>query len=228
MIKYPIEAPILIKKLDNYIEINKKLLDYFDVISGEKVEIGEGYTLDDKTWMEDSFYKLDWKQSTDFSRPWVRYFLDFFKKELYDIKTSLYYEECHLKELWFQQYKEGNTHSWHTHGENFTGVYYVELKKDSPKTQVVNPFDSHTVYELDVSEGDLVIFPSFVLHRAPKINDNNRKTIVSFNINLLNGMYDIGERISRSESKNRFNRFKDRLSGKERKLRRINLSYDET
>lgn len=228
MIKYPLEVPVIVKKLENYIEVNEKLLEYFELVQGERVEIGSGYTLDDKTWMEDSFYKLDWRQSTDFSRPWVQYFLDFFKKELYDIKTSLYYEECHLKDLWFQQYKKGNTHSWHTHGENFTGVYYVELDKDSPKTQIVNPFDNSTVYELDVSEGDLVIFPSFVLHRAPKIQNDIRKTIVSFNMNLLNGMYDIGERISKPTINTKLNRIKNKITGREKRLRKIKLTYDET
>jgi len=89
-------------------------------------------------------------------------------------------------------------HSWHTHGENFTGVYYVELNEKSPKTQIVNPFDSHSVYELDVSEGDMVIFPSYTLHRAAKMTNDIRKTIISFNFCMLQGMCDNDLRLSQS------------------------------
>ena len=226
IIKHPLEVPVVVKKLSNYQQINKKLLKYFDEVSAEKVAVGEGYSLDNKTWMEDSFYKLDWKEATDFNRPWVKYFLSFFKNELIEIKNELYYEECHLKEIWFQQYEEHNGHSWHTHGENFTGVYYVELSKQSPKTQIVNPFDGHTVYELDIEEGDIVVFPSFTLHRAPILNNNIKKTIISFNINLLNGIPDIDLRLSQPVLKTKLNRLKDKFLGKEKKLKSIRLKYE--
>ena len=35
---------------------------------------------------------------------------------------------------------------------------------------------------IDAKEGDIVIFPSFIIHRAPKVQSDTRKTIVSFNL----------------------------------------------
>ena len=226
MIKYSLESPVIVQKIENYKEINQKLLSYFDNVVGESVKPGEGYTIGNDTWLEDSFYKLDWKDAKDFSRPWVQYFLEYFVPEIINIKNELYYEECHLVEMWFQQYKQNNMHSWHTHGENFTGVYYVELNEKSPKTQIVNPFDSHSVYELDVSEGDMVIFPSYTLHRAPKMTNDIRKTIISFNFCMLQGMCDNDLRLSQSIWKTKMHRLKDRFVGKERGLRKIQLNYE--
>ena len=37
----------------------------------------------------------------------------------------------------------------------------------------------------DVNEGDIVMFPSMTPHRAPKVENDIRKTIVSFNFNVL-------------------------------------------
>jgi ectoine hydroxylase-related dioxygenase (phytanoyl-CoA dioxygenase family) len=225
MIKYSLESPVVIKKIKNYKEINKKLLSYFDDVVGESIKPGEGYTIGNNTWLEDSFHKLDWKDAKDFSRPWVQYFLNYFIPEIIDIKNELYYEECHLIEMWFQQYRQNNMHSWHTHGENFTGVYYVELNEKSPKTQIVNPFDSHSVYQLDVSEGDIVIFPSYTLHRAPKMVHDTRKTIISFNFCMLQGMYDIDLRLSKPSWKTRIHRLKNKILGKEKNLKQIHLRY---
>jgi hypothetical protein len=36
--------------------------------------------------------------------------------------------------------------------------------------------------EFDVTEGDILIFPSFVVHKAPKNNDVRIKTIISWNM----------------------------------------------
>ena len=32
-----------------------------------------------------------------------------------------------------------------------------------------------------IEEGDVIMFPSFIVHRAPKNNSQEQKTIVSFN-----------------------------------------------
>jgi hypothetical protein len=32
-----------------------------------------------------------------------------------------------------------DTHGWHTHGNNFTAVYYLELNEQSPKTELIDP-----------------------------------------------------------------------------------------
>ena len=74
--------------------------------------------------------------------------------------------QVQIFELWFQQYGKGDTHGWHVHGHNFTGVYYLEFGKNSPKTQIVEPL-SLKIIDVDVKQGDVIIFPSMFIHRAP-------------------------------------------------------------
>ena len=44
---------------------------------------------------------------------------------------------------------------------------------------------------LKLAEGDIIIFPSYVMHRAPVIDNNIRKTIISCNIDFNNPHIDI-------------------------------------
>ena len=71
-------------------------------------------------------------------------------------------------------------HNWHIHGENYTGVYYLELPDDTPKTELIDQYDKKITVK--ANEGDIVIFPSFIIHRGPKVLNDSRKTIISFNL----------------------------------------------
>jgi len=130
--------------------------------------------------------KLDWSKAKDFSRPWVQYF----KPELDSLLTAAFeycgYVYMTTYQLWFQQYQINDQHEWHTHGHNFTGVYYLDFPKGAPKTQLVNPYTLKKISNMPVKEGDILIFPSYVIHRAPKIKENINKTIISFNLNIGN------------------------------------------
>lgn len=129
--------------------------------------------------------RTDWNKNLDFSRSWVDYFVPFLIPKMKDMYLELGYDGFTIHELWFQQYYENSQHGWHTHSANFTNVYYLELPKDSPKTQIVNAFDQSKIIEIDVKEGDMVVFPSFVIHRAPINKSKDRKTIISYNVNAL-------------------------------------------
>jgi len=82
------------------------------------------------------------------------------------------------------QYVKNNTHTWHVHGENYTGVYYLEFPKDSPKTELVDQLNLNKKIIIEAVEGDVVIFPSFIIHRSPKVISDLRKTIISFNLHF--------------------------------------------
>ena len=97
---------------------------------------------------------------------------------------ALGYQSAIIDEFWFQQYVTGNEHGWHTHGSNFTGVYYLELDESSPKTEIIEPSRQDKKIVMDVHEGDVLMFPSYTIHRAPTIMNDVRKTIVSFNFVL--------------------------------------------
>jgi hypothetical protein len=137
-------------------------------------------------YYSDSITNVDWSLSGDFSRPWVQYF----KPDLDVILTNVFnacgYVYSNIAALWFQQYQTNDAHGWHTHSHNFTGVYYLDLPADAPKTQIVNPFTQEHILIPEVGEGDILIFPSYVIHRAPVIKEKINKTIISFNFNVNN------------------------------------------
>ena len=132
--------------------------------------------------VEDRVSKLDWSKGDDFTRPWVQTFLPNFKLTAGKYIKEMGYGQMTLKRVWYQQYKQGDTHGWHTHGDNYTGVYYLEFPKGSSRTEILSPlnFKKHIIKPV---EGDLVLFPSHWVHRGPP-NDSQRKTIVSFNFNI--------------------------------------------
>ena len=126
--------------------------------------------------------KADWYNSRDTNREWFKYLVEPLVEQLKEMYLELGYDGFSINEMWFQQYLENSEHGWHSHSSNFTNVYYLELPEGTPKTQIVSPYDQKTIIEVDVEEGDLLIFPSFTLHKAPINKSQNRKTIISYNI----------------------------------------------
>lgn len=136
--------------------------------------------------------KCDWSTSRwDHGRPWAQELMKYLGPHLNKTTEEMGYVECKIHELWFQQYEKLSTHGWHVHGQNWTNVYYLELPEDTPKTQFINPFDQKTICEFDVKEGDVLTFPSYVIHRAPINKSDKRKTIISWNMDteLKPGLY---------------------------------------
>ena len=72
-----------------------------------------------------------------------------------------------------------------------TGNAYLELPENSPKTELVNCFNQKEIITPDTREGNILIFPSFVIHRAPILKTECRKTIISFNIDFENISIDV-------------------------------------
>lgn len=65
--------------------------------------------------------------------------------------------------------------------------YHNELK-EAVLSGIVNQTE---IAEFDIKEGDILTFPSFVIHRAPINTNTHRKTIISWNMDteLTPGIY---------------------------------------
>lgn len=176
MRKFQLDCAYIISKFESHQKIKSDLLNMIACSESE-------HAISHKAEVDIS--RTDWNKSSDFSRSWVDYFTPFLIPKMKDIYLELGYDGFTVHELWFQQYYENSQHGWHTHSANFTNVYYLELPEDSPKTQIVNAFNQSEIIELDVKEGDMVVFPSFVIHRAPINKSKERKTIISYNVNAL-------------------------------------------
>ena len=125
--------------------------------------------------------RLDWHNCDDFSnRAWVRIILDKLLQHFNQVLPNIGYTQTDITQLWFQQYNENDTHRWHVHGDNYTGVYYLEFPPGSPTTQIID--HNNTTTNVDAHEGDIIVFPSFFVHRSPPVVSKLRKTIISFNL----------------------------------------------
>lgn len=168
--------PILKEKFKKHKALKKKLLTAIDEAAGDTIHNRNDY-------YSDTITKLDWSKRKITDRNWVQKIVKdlmiHFEKEVNKIglKTVSIYD------LWFQQYTKGDTHGWHVHGQNFTGVYYLELNKKAPRTELIEPINKNKI-TVEAEEGDIIIFPSVYIHRAPVNNSKSRKTIISFNFSV--------------------------------------------
>lgn len=124
--------------------------------------------------------KSDWNLPSDFKRD----YLDLFYKEINSLmlQTAKKFKcmNWRIHNAWFMQYKENDKHAWHTHPRtNLSGVYYLEL----PKKELITEFKDKKV---KAEEGDILIFPSYMLHRSPANKTKERKTVISFNCDFYN------------------------------------------
>jgi hypothetical protein len=164
-----------ISKFQKHDKLKQKLLQFINNAESQQV-------IADTT--EVNISRADWHNCYNEDRDWWSYVRPHLKQHLSHMFQLLGYNDYRIKEIWFQQYKTGSQHGWHIHSSNFTNVYYLDFPEDCAKTQLINPWDQKTIIEIDVKEGDILTFPSFVIHRAPPNISVNTKTIISYNIDM--------------------------------------------
>lgn len=127
--------------------------------------------------------KTDWKTSKDVKRYWIDTFMAFFQTEIKTAYEQMGFPSFKIHNFWFQEYNFGSYHNWHTHPEcNFSNIYYLELPENCQTTQ----FKLHDGKEIfaDAKEGDLLIFPAHILHRAVKNNSESKRIVIVFNTSI--------------------------------------------
>ena len=83
-----------------------------------------------------------------------------------------------ISTYWFQQYLQASSFGWHQHNGHWAVVYYVELPEMRESTEFLN------YGQFDLKEGDIIFFPTFLIHRSPEIISNQQKTIIASNIDF--------------------------------------------
>ena len=91
--------------------------------------------------------------------------------------------------LWWQTTYKGDFHTPHDHGmEGWSAVFYAQFNPEVHRpTTFYRPYPAPMdvvppVFNPKVKEGDLFIFPSFILHEAPINTSDEPRTIISFNL----------------------------------------------
>ena len=169
-----ISFPVRIKKFEHHERLKDQLL----------TAINEQEQFEHLLTETNDILRVDWNTSRfDRSRKWLSIIGIELYEHLGEWCKTLGYESFDVHEIWFQQYTTGGKHAWHVHGSNFTNVYYLDLPDDTPKTEWIDPVTG-TEYSFDVSEGDIITFPSWLIHRAPMNSSNKLKTIISWNMDV--------------------------------------------
>lgn len=130
-------------------------------------------------------HTTDYHISKDIEREYALLVMPVIINHMRFFEQAYEFNGIELHALWFQQYKCGGFHDWHVHPYcHFTNVYYVKLPDGNLKTQVKDPFNKNNIVEIEIQEGDILTFPSFFLHRAPVVTNNDDKIVIAFNTNI--------------------------------------------
>tara|TARA_B100000902_G_scaffold349805_1_gene358638 strand:- start:1070 stop:1702 length:633 start_codon:yes stop_codon:yes gene_type:complete len=109
-----------------------------------------------------------------------------------------YNGNCRITESWFSLFKKGNYGHMHHHGSSdLSGVYYVKtngedgnLFFDSPNPHLGTSKLYHKLtprHEFKPIEGNLMLFPGWLMHGIQTNTTDNERISLSFNISF----YDI-------------------------------------
>ncbi len=123
----------------------------------------------------------DWHLGKDVDRSYITHMVSVIDPLCIEIRDIYKYPlPIKCTNYWFQQYKHRDFHNWHMHdGAVFSCVYYVDAVDGTPKTSF-NLMGNE--FEVEAKEGQILIFPSFLLHCSKENKSEKTKTIVSFNL----------------------------------------------
>ena len=169
-------VPIVYYPIENWSENKKKILDALPPEDDSQLEPnGSGLYTDFFINGKVKEFPSYFHTVVDVIKPYLKDFMDGNPVE--------------LVEMWYQKYYKNVEHNTHCHG--FTGwssIIYVEFDpKVHESTLFYSPFrqpwdcDVET-FQPEVKEGDMILFPSSLLHEAPVNRTNTRRTIISYNI----------------------------------------------
>lgn len=96
------------------------------------------------------------------------------------LASYLQYHDYIIKttRIWYQQYAKGGHHYWHRHNGIFSNIYYVDLPDQASKTSFRFLGKEFSV---DVKEGQILTFPSYIEHCSKPNMSDKIKTVISFN-----------------------------------------------
>jgi hypothetical protein len=169
MNQYEIPCHIFISKVSNHQELKPKILN---AISSMNV----GGYIDNNQHIT----KTDWNLGQNSNKPYFDIVKEVIKEHLDTFIRLAKFESYRTSNIWFQYYEKGDYHGIHVHsGSMYSNVYYVQLDKNSPKTT----FTSYNqTFEVEVEEGDIITFPSFLKHESKPNMIDLPKVSIAFNV----------------------------------------------
>ena len=188
--------PIFKYKLNDYQNFNQELGKYiYDLYEKDNIGIQRSNR---GGWHSENF-KLSEPNSIQqkFGQEVQKYILDAFQNMGWKIKDK----NIRLKEMWAIINKKSNFNVIHTHANCYlSAAYYVKAPKNCgqfkaltpniisrnffPKSNGITELNAVTA-KINVTEGDLLIFPAYLPHSVEENKSDEDRVIVSFNIDVL-------------------------------------------
>ncbi|CAB5221990.1 hypothetical protein UFOVP242_204 [uncultured Caudovirales phage] len=166
VIEFP--GSIFISRVSNYKEVNQALLN---IIAQDKN--GNTEKSDCQRISKTDFFNESPRLYHDILLPHI-------ENHAGNILEQINGTAWQISKLWYQQYGTGDYHSWHFHNCSLSSIYYIELDSQGSRTS----FQCRgKEFSLDVEEGHLITFPSYLSHQS-RPNKGNRKTVISFNMEI--------------------------------------------
>lgn len=168
-------------RVENHEEIKPKLLGAIEELGVHNIVMAHERITNTDWHVRDDIPNFRNKKYVEIAMPPIERHLEALQN-----KTGLLSPT--LSKIWFQQYGQGDYHGWHVHGRcMFSNIYYVDLDNDAARTTFRHFGQEFTI---DLEEGCILTFPSFMQHCSKHNNSQRMKTVISFNLDF-EGIKDV-------------------------------------
>jgi len=163
----------LITKLDQHELIKESMLMLID-------KLGEHSIIEEHGKIPQRISNTDWFLTLNETPAYFNMFSPMVAEHCRQVKNMLKLPvDIKCVDYWFQQYRTGDYHSWHTHANClYSNIYYLDLPEGTSKT-TFKFIDKE--FEVDVEEGDILTFPGSMLHCSKPNTSEHTKTVIAFN-----------------------------------------------
>ena len=187
--------PIFKYKVDKFEQLNEELIKYiYELQNKDKEGIKRS---NQGGWHSENFRLADENSiQKKFAIALQKYILNTFQNMGWKIKDK----NIRIKEMWAIINKRDNFNISHIHPNCFlSAAYYVKAPDNCGRFIIENPNMAkkyaHPEIEnknelnieitgLDIEEGDLIIFPSYLPHKVGKNQSGEERVVISFNVDI--------------------------------------------
>jgi hypothetical protein len=168
-------APFFLQRARDHDEVKDKILA---IIDGDRIF---GSLTPNESISNTDFYLADMFRQNKCEQYWA-VILPSIQNHYEEILNVTGLTAWSVHKYWFQTYKPNDYHKWHVHaGCMFSNVYYLSLPDGAAKTSFSYLGEE---FQIEVQEGDILTFPSFLPHCSKENKSTLPKHVISFNSNL--------------------------------------------
>lgn len=187
--------PIFKYKLNDFTNINEELSNYIYRLKDQDTK---GLQRSNQGGWHSQNFQLKEQNSIQvkFATKIQQYIIDTFQRFGWKVKDK----NIRITQMWAIINKKGDFNLIHTHPNCYlSAAYYVKAPKNCGKFQIENPniakryafpeieqtneFNSEVV-GIDISDGDLLIFPSYLPHKVGENQSSEDRIVISFNVDI--------------------------------------------